>query len=91
VKMLGAEHAHSHARSHLPKFAVPIFLRHVATPSSTHNNKQNKIPLKQEGVDPKKTGGGDSLYWISKHGKGDTYVPFTVEDWHALGAEKAKL
>ncbi|KAH8883574.1 acetyl-CoA synthetase-like protein [Thozetella sp. PMI_491] len=79
-----------HARSQLPKYAVPVFLRHVKEPSSTHNNKQNKVPLKKDGVHPEKVG-GDQIYWVDGHGKGSTYVPFETKDWDHLHAGKAKL
>ncbi|KAK4248970.1 Isopenicillin N epimerase component 1 [Corynascus novoguineensis] len=80
-----------YARTHLPKFAVPLFLRHVQAPFSTHNNKQNKLPLKHAGVDPDKMATGDKLFWIEGHGKGATYIPFTRRDWAKLQAGKAKL
>lgn len=80
-----------YARGHLPKYAVPIFLRLVRVQTATHNNKQNKVPLKAEGVDPAKVQGGDEVVWISGHGKGETYVPFTTQDWDDLHTGKAKL
>ncbi|KAK0630331.1 hypothetical protein B0T17DRAFT_576470 [Bombardia bombarda] len=80
-----------HARSHLPRYAVPMFLRHVEEPSSTHNNKQNKIPLKREGVHPDKVKSGDKIFWIDRHGRGVTYVPFRRQDWDDLHVGKAKL
>ncbi|KAK3329273.1 hypothetical protein B0H66DRAFT_507830 [Apodospora peruviana] len=80
-----------HARSHLPRHAVPLFIRHVEAPSATHNNKQNKIPLKSEGVDPSKVPPGDKVFWIDRHGKGVTYIPFTRQNWHDLHIGKAKL
>ncbi|KAL2139019.1 hypothetical protein VTI28DRAFT_5900 [Corynascus sepedonium] len=80
-----------YARTHLPKFAVPLFLRHVQAPFSTHNNKQNKLPLKHAGVDPDKMATGDKVFWIESHGKGATYIPFTRRDWAELQAGKAKL
>ncbi|KAK4187897.1 Isopenicillin N epimerase component 1 [Podospora australis] len=80
-----------HARSHLPRYAVPLFLRHVAAPSATHNNKQNKLPLKREGVHPDKVSAEDKVYWIEGRGKGVTYVPFTRQDWDDLHVGKAKL
>ncbi|KAK4041818.1 Isopenicillin N epimerase component 1 [Parachaetomium inaequale] len=80
-----------HARTHLPRYAVPLFLRHVQAPSATHNNKQNKMPLKQEGVDPDKVGAGDKVFWIERHGKGASYIPFTRQDWGDLHVGKAKL
>ncbi|KXH55567.1 AMP-binding enzyme [Colletotrichum salicis] len=81
----------SFARSKLPRYAVPVFIRLLNEGTATHNNKQNKVPLKNEGVDPSKIQGGDQLLWIEKHGKGNTYVLFTQDDWNNLGMGKAKL
>jgi hypothetical protein len=79
-----------HARTHLPKYAVPVFLRQLREKSITHNNKQNKVPLKNAGVDLSKTK-GDPVFWISEGGKGPTYVRFTQADLDALHGGKAKL
>ncbi|KAH9885356.1 acetyl-CoA synthetase-like protein [Xylariomycetidae sp. FL2044] len=69
-----------HARAHLPKYAVPIFIRQLSERSATHNNKQDKVPLKKAGVDPAETK-GDPVVWISDMGKGDEYVPFGEREW----------
>ncbi|KAI1076913.1 fatty acid transporter [Whalleya microplaca] len=79
-----------HARTYLPKYAVPIFIRQIRARAATHNNKQDKAPLKKAGVDPAQTG-DDPVLWIADGGKGDAYVPFTPADWEALGAGRAKL
>ncbi|KAJ1337760.1 solute carrier family 27 (fatty acid transporter) member 1/4 [Microdochium nivale] len=79
-----------HTRKHLPKYAVPLFIRHIKTRAATHNNKQDKAPLRKAGIDHAQVG-GDPLYWIEKLGKGDKYVPFTEEDGAALQAGRAKL
>jgi len=81
----------NHAREHLPKYAVPIFIRHLKELTATHNNKQLKTPLKQEGVHPEKVKNDDEIFWIDGHGKGVTYVPFTRQDWDSLHVGKAKL
>ncbi|EFQ34361.1 AMP-binding enzyme [Colletotrichum graminicola M1.001] len=75
----------------LPGYAVPIFIRLLNQGTATHNNKQNKVPLKNEGVEPSKVQGGDKILWIEKHGKGNTYVPFTQHDWNNLGIGRARL
>lgn len=80
-----------HCRSRLPRYAVPVFVRHTSTAYSTGNHKQNKVPLKIEGVDPDKVSNGDLMYWIERSGKGDTYVPFVRGDWERCVAGKAKL
>ncbi|KUI61101.1 Isopenicillin N epimerase component 1 [Cytospora mali] len=79
-----------HCRAGLPKYAVPIFIRLVDEPLTTGNHKQNKVPLKTEGVDPDKVSNGDEVLWI-KDGKADVYVPFTREDWKGLTTGRAKL
>ena len=61
-----------HARASLPKYAVPVFLRVMTQEGSArmHNNKQNKGPLREEGVDFEKIGtkaeGGekDRFLWV---------------------------
>ncbi|KAF2741172.1 acetyl-CoA synthetase-like protein [Polyplosphaeria fusca] len=40
-----------HAREKLPKYAVPVFIRVLKTHSTMHNNKQNKVPLRNDGID----------------------------------------
>ncbi|KAI0969510.1 AMP-binding enzyme [Xylaria arbuscula] len=79
-----------HARAHLPKYAVPIFLRQLVARSATHNNKQDKVPLKKAGMDPAQMN-GDLLFWISENGRGDEYVPFTSNEFDSLQAGRAKL
>ncbi|KAI0503431.1 AMP-binding enzyme [Xylaria bambusicola] len=79
-----------HARDHLPKYAVPVFLRQLAARSATHNNKQDKVPLKKAGIDPFQMN-GDSLLWISENGKGDDYMPFTSDEFLAIQVGQAKL
>ena len=79
-----------HCRAGLPKYAVPVFVRLVDEPLTTGNHKQNKVPLKAEGVDPDKVSNGNKVLWV-QDGKGDTYVPFTKEDWKGLTTGRAKL
>lgn len=38
------------ATQKLPKYAVPVFLRHQRTVNPMHNQKQNKTPLKRDGI-----------------------------------------
>jgi hypothetical protein len=65
----------AYALAHLPKYAVPVFLRLQSGFTPMHNQKQNKVPLKKEGIDldviygPGKDAndaraeGKDVLYW----------------------------
>lgn len=78
----------AYARTKLPRYAVPVFLRLVSVGSNTDNQKQNKGPLRLEGIEidrfgEKVVGGdGDVVLW-AKPGA-DSYVRFTLEDLRAL-------
>ncbi|RJE17961.1 Fatty acid transporter [Aspergillus sclerotialis] len=85
----------NYARSKLPKYAVPVFLRVVENPTHIHNHKQNKVPLRDEGIDPEKIGTkavegkGDRFLWLPPGQDG--YVEFTKSDWEGLTGGAAKL
>jgi acyl-CoA synthetase (AMP-forming)/AMP-acid ligase II len=85
----------TYAKSKLPKYAVPIFLRLVKEGSNTDNQKQNKGPLREEGIEIDKYGakvvGGkeDVVMWTAPGA--DRYVPFTIEDLERLRAGKILL
>jgi acyl-CoA synthetase (AMP-forming)/AMP-acid ligase II len=74
----------AHARAKLPKYAVPVFVRLIREASSTDNQKQNKGPLRLEGIEVDKFGekvvGGetDEVFWV-KPGASE-YVRFTGKD-----------
>ncbi|KAK5941955.1 hypothetical protein PMZ80_005906 [Knufia obscura] len=78
-----------YSREALPKYAVPLFLRVVQRSLHIHNHKQNKVPLRKEGVNPdligteEKDGKDDIILWL-KPGENDTYVPFEKKDWERL-------
>ena len=87
-----------HAGQHLPKYAVPVFIRLVGGSvgrSASHNHKQGKGPLREEGVDPVLKGtkvvGGDSDTILWRPPKHDRYVPFGPKDWESLVQGSAKL
>ncbi|EMR80414.1 hypothetical protein ACHAPC_010179 [Botrytis cinerea] len=80
-----------HTRKHLPKYAVPVFLRIVKEMVPIHNNKQNKTPLREQGVDHDKVKADDKLLWIEEKGKGNTYVEFHRDHWADLELGKARL
>lgn len=82
-------------RAQLPRYAVPIFLRIQKRSSHIHNHKQNKVGLRQEGVDPDKVGtlekeGGEDSFWWWKPSS-EEYVPFERRDWEALVKGQARL
>ncbi|KAB8294976.1 hypothetical protein EYC80_006927 [Monilinia laxa] len=80
-----------HTRKHLPKYAVPVFLRIVKEMVPIHNNKQNKTPLREQGVEHDKVKSDDKLLWIEEKGKGNTYVEFHRDHWADLELGKARL
>jgi acyl-CoA synthetase (AMP-forming)/AMP-acid ligase II len=43
-----------HSRAKLPKYAVPPFIRVLNGITTMHNNKQNKVPLRNDGIDLRK-------------------------------------
>ncbi|KAJ5980234.1 hypothetical protein N7481_007532 [Penicillium waksmanii] len=83
------------AQSKLPRYAVPVFLRVVENSSHIHNHKQNKVPLRDEGVDPAlrgtkvADGGDDNFLWIAPGEK--DYSPFGKEDWERISNGQARL
>jgi acyl-CoA synthetase (AMP-forming)/AMP-acid ligase II len=44
----------THCQQKLPKYAVPVFLRVLNNLTTMHNNKQNKVPLRNDGIDLRK-------------------------------------
>ncbi|KAF1991572.1 acetyl-CoA synthetase-like protein [Aulographum hederae CBS 113979] len=96
-----------HCRQKLPRYAVPVFLRLQNAMSPMHNQKQNKIPLKKEGIDLDQVygegmdleegvkAGKDGMMWLpsSLDRKGrDEYVAYRQKDWEGIQkAAKSKL
>jgi acyl-CoA synthetase (AMP-forming)/AMP-acid ligase II len=85
-------------RSKLPTYAVPIFLQVMAAEigiMGSHNNKQIKGALREEGINPSMKGtkveGGkrDQVRWISPERQ--TYIEFKDEDWSNLNRGKARF
>ena len=83
------------ARSNLPRYAVPVFLRIVKRSSHIHNHKQNKVGLRKEGVDPDKVGteekeGGDDVFLWLRPGD-ESYTTFEREQWEKLVKREVRL
>ncbi|KAF2730333.1 acetyl-CoA synthetase-like protein [Polyplosphaeria fusca] len=83
------------ARSKLPKYAVPVFVRCVSGGSTTANQKQNKAPLREEGVEVERYGtkvvGGerDEVRWV-RPGE-ETYEKFSLAELEMLRKGEARL
>ncbi len=75
-------------RQGLPKYALPLFLRVVqnGTLVTTGTNKQQKNILRNQGVDPDKTG-DDLVYRLGKR----SYEPFGRKEWRRLHSGKMNL
>ncbi|KAF2800362.1 acetyl-CoA synthetase-like protein [Melanomma pulvis-pyrius CBS 109.77] len=77
-----------YARAKLPRYAVPVFVRVVRESSTTDNSKQNKAPLREEGIEldrfgeKVKGGRGDAVFWVEPGGS--TYVAFGKGDLERL-------
>lgn len=84
-----------YTRATLPRHAVPVFLRLVKASSHINNHKQNKVPLRQEGVDPTlkgtkvKTGATDQFLYLAPGA--ETYTEFGQKQWDELLAQRARL
>ncbi|KAJ5545545.1 hypothetical protein N7535_006069 [Penicillium sp. DV-2018c] len=85
----------TYARSKLPKYAVPVFLRIVENSTHIHNHKQNKVPLRAEGVDisligtKAPEGKDDTFLWMAP---GDQfYSPYGQKEWEQLSSGSARL
>lgn len=86
------------ALARLPRYAVPVFIRVVAGEigvMGSHNNKQNKVPLRAEGVNPELRGtkvtGGEADMFLWMPGKKEKYTPFEETDWARLIQGAARL
>ena len=85
-------------RQKLPGYAIPVFVRVMSGEAggmATHNNKQDKVRLRAEGVDPSlqgtkvKGGESDEIFWLRP--KATEYVPFQPDDWEGLSSGRARL
>jgi len=76
------------ARKRLPRYAVPLFLRVMRELEVTGTMKHQKVVLRDEGVDPGKTG-RDEMFWLPPGA--DAYEPFGGEEWARLVGGDARL
>lgn len=76
-----------HLTSHLPPYAVPLFIRIQPEAEATGTFKFRKVELVQEGFDPEKV--EDSM-WFLEPGA-EQYTPFTTEHMTGLGQRLYRL
>ncbi|KAJ9652032.1 long-chain fatty acid transporter fat1 [Neophaeococcomyces mojaviensis] len=82
----------TYAANSLPKYAVPLFLRVVKEVTLTGNNKQQKVGLRNQGVDLaaiKEAGSPDKIFWLKPGAR--QYTEFHEADLKALEASKVRL
>ncbi|KAF2499859.1 acetyl-CoA synthetase-like protein [Lophium mytilinum] len=75
----------AYARARLPRYAVPVFLRISSSIAPMHNNKQNKVPLRNDGVDLRKI-----RERAEEEGKSEKEVDKLLFWPHALGHPKVE-
>lgn len=80
-------HLCNYLRQKLPKYAVPIFIRFTPSLNMTGTFKQQKVELRNQGIDLSKIPETDAVFWL----KGDTYVPFTIDDYAQFESGNVKL
>lgn len=85
----------AYARDKLVKEAVPVFVRVVGQSSRTDNEKQNKGPLKAEGIElsgfgVKVVGGEKDVVMWTGAGQ-DTYVRFGPKELESVKGGRARL
>ena len=78
---------YQYLRKKLPKYAIPVFIRFVPSMEMTGTFKQQKVEFRNQGIDLTKIPETDPVYWL----QGDTYVPFTLEDFAKVDVGKVKL
>ena len=66
---------HAHASAHLPRYAVPLFVRVPPVADMTTTFKLRKVDLQRDGYDPARV--ADPLYVREETAR--SYVPLTAE------------
>ncbi|KAI5285896.1 hypothetical protein KEM52_002228, partial [Ascosphaera acerosa] len=80
----------AHASANLPKYAVPLFLRVGRTRESTGTLKQQKVAIRNEGVDldlMEERKVDDLWFWL----RGGKYVEFRKADWADMKGGRVRL
>ncbi|KAI7896403.1 uncharacterized protein EV154DRAFT_492130 [Mucor mucedo] len=78
---------YQHLRKNLPKYAIPLFIRILPSMVMTGTFKQQKVAYRNEGIDLTKVPETEPIFWL----RGDTYVPFTLQDYARIDVGKVKL
>ncbi|KAI8147280.1 hypothetical protein BJV82DRAFT_700807 [Fennellomyces sp. T-0311] len=76
---------HNYLSKRLPRYAVPIFLRFMPSLNKTQTFKQQKVELRDQGIDLTKV--TEQIYWAQNK----TYVPFGQQEYALVSRGKVKL
>ena len=76
---------YKHLSQRLPRYAIPLFLRFTPSLSKTQTFKQQKVELRDQGIDPDKV--TEQIYWAQNK----TYVPFGQQEYGLVSRGKVKL
>ncbi|QIW97817.1 hypothetical protein AMS68_003335 [Peltaster fructicola] len=79
-----------HVKARLPKYAVPLFFRMMTQFELTGTVKQTKVQLRNEGVDPSKTG-ADPVFYLPSLKDGQGYEPFGKKQWDGIVGGSVRL
>ena len=77
----------AYLRKRLPSYAVPIFLRRMAAFEVTGTFKQQKVQLREQGIQVDKI--SDPIFWLNPATQ--KYEPFGPEQLRSITAGQAKL
>ncbi|KAI8338476.1 hypothetical protein BC941DRAFT_494154 [Chlamydoabsidia padenii] len=86
-KELDFKDLYSYLSRKLPKYAIPVFIRIVPAMELTGTFKVQKVEYRNQGIDLEKVPKEHPMYWL----RGDTYVPFTMDDLKSIDEGKIKL
>jgi fatty-acyl-CoA synthase len=75
------------ARSHLPAYAVPVFVRLLPAQETTGTFKHMKAKYRSEGIDVDKV--TDPMFWLDPEKR--EYVPYGKEAYATIVSGEAKL
>ncbi|KAI2632787.1 fatty-acyl-CoA synthase [Xylaria nigripes] len=82
----------AHCLAHLPRYAVPLFVRIKRSLDYTGTHKVQKQKMRSEGIDLatiKESSSDDQMYWLPPGSQ--KYVAFTEKDLEGLKAGRVRL
>jgi len=82
---LNLEELAKYCQTHLPSYAIPLFLRFLPRIETTSTFKHQKVDLRSQGVDPEKCKSESQRDALWRFSRSEVkYVPFTKADFQQL-------